>query len=143
MRIIQKKNIGLLLGPLLFILAKFFFHPEGLSDQANAILACTLWIAVWWITEAIPIAATALLPIVLFPLTGGLSIGETTASFGHKYIFLYLGGFILAIAIEKFDSGIPQFICIKLNIQLMFKRIGTQYQSIVQSTIIINGIRCC
>ena len=99
MRFLKKSNIGLWLGPLLFIITKFFFHPDGLIEEANSILACTLWIAVWWITEAIPIAATALLPIVLFPLTGGLSISETTASFGHKYIFLYLGGFILAIAI--------------------------------------------
>ena len=103
MPLLKKQHLGLWLGPLLFVIAKLFFHPEGLSDEANSILACTLWIAVWWITEAIPIAATALLPIVLFPLTGGLSISETTASFGHKYIFLYLGGFILAIAIEKWN----------------------------------------
>ncbi|MFB9055998.1 SLC13 family permease [Mariniflexile ostreae] len=95
------KRIGLFLGPILFILIRLFFHPEGLSTEANGVLASTLWIAVWWITEAIPIAATALLPIVLFPLSGSLDIGATTASFGHKYVFLYLGGFIIAIAIEK------------------------------------------
>ena len=66
-------------------------------------LACTFWIAIWWITEAIPIAMTSLLTIVLFPLTGALSLSETTASFGHKYIFLYIGGFILAIAIERWN----------------------------------------
>ncbi len=98
---ISKKNIGLLLGPLGFILVKYLFHPEGLSPEANAILAGTVWIAIWWITEAIPIAATALLPIILFPLTGGLGLSETTASYGHIYVFLYIGGFILAIAIEK------------------------------------------
>ena len=74
---------------------------EGLSDQGNAVLASTLWIAIWWITEAIPIAATSLLPIILFPLTGALSLPETSSSFGHKYVFLYMGGFILALAIEK------------------------------------------
>lgn len=98
-----KQKIGLFLGPLLFILIKFFFHPEGLDDSANAILASTAWVAVWWITEAISIPVTALLPIVLFPLSGGISITETTASYGHKYIFLFLGGFILAIAIEKWN----------------------------------------
>ena len=56
--------------------------------------------AIWWITEAIPISVTALLPIILFPLTGGLELSETTASFGHKYVFLYLGGFIIAIAMQ-------------------------------------------
>ena len=96
---ITPKNIGLVSGPLAFILILLFFHPEGLNPAANAILASTIWIAIWWITEAIPIAVTALLPIILFPLTGGLGLSETTASFGHKYVFLYVGGFIIAIAI--------------------------------------------
>ncbi len=78
-------------------------HPEGLSKEANAVLATTLWVAVWWILEVVPIAITALLPIILFPITGALKIAETTASYGHKYVFLYIGGFILAIAIEKWN----------------------------------------
>jgi len=100
---ITPKNIGLFSGPLAFIFILLFFHPEGLNPRANAILASTIWIAIWWITEAIPIAVTALLPIVLFPLTGGLGLSETTASFGHKYVFLYIGGFIIAIAIQKWN----------------------------------------
>lgn len=102
-RTIDVKRVGLVLGPLLFLLTTSFFHPEGLNQQANAVLASTLWIAVWWMTEAIPIAVTSLLPIVLFPLTGGLGINETTASFGHRYIFLYIGGFMIAIAIERWN----------------------------------------
>lgn len=97
------KTIGLILGPVLFGLILLFFHPTGLSVEANAVLASTAWIAVWWITEAIPIAVTSLLPIILFPLTGGLSLNQTTASFGHRYIFLYIGGFMLAIAIERWN----------------------------------------
>ena len=100
---INSKNIGLVSGPLSFILVLLFFHPEGLSTSANAILASTMWMAIWWITEAIPISVTALLPIILFPLTGGLKLSETTASFGHKYVFLYLGGFIIAIAMQKWN----------------------------------------
>jgi sodium-dependent dicarboxylate transporter 2/3/5 len=80
-----------------------YFHPEGLSKPANAVLASAVWIAIWWITEALPIAVTSLLPIILFPLSGGLGLDETTASYGHKYVFLYIGGFILAIAIEKWN----------------------------------------
>lgn len=99
----RTKQLGLVLGPLLFILILFFFKAEGLTPQARAVLASTAWIAVWWITEAIPIAVTALLPIVLFPLTGGLDLAATTGAFGHKYVFLYLGGFIIAIAIEKWN----------------------------------------
>jgi sodium-dependent dicarboxylate transporter 2/3/5 len=100
---ITKKKIGLFLGPFLFILIKYFFHPEGLSEAAIGVLASTFWIAIWWITEPVDIPMTSLLPIVLFPLNGSLSLSETTASYGHQYIFLFLGGFILAIAIEKWN----------------------------------------
>lgn len=97
------RRLGLVLGPILYLLIRWYFHPEGLSDEANGVLASTLWIATWWITEALPIAATALLPIVLFPLSGSMDIGTTTSAYGHKYVFLYLGGFIIAIAIEKWN----------------------------------------
>lgn len=97
------KLIPGLLGPLLFLLTMRFFSPEGLSEQGIAVLACTIWIAVWWIYEVTDISVTALLPIILFPLTGALDITTTTASYGHKFVFLYLGGFILAIAIEKWN----------------------------------------
>lgn len=97
------KKIGLLLGPALFILTRYALHLDGLSNQGNAVLACTLWVATWWITEAMPIAATSLLPIILFPLSGALPLDDTTSSFGHRYIFLYLGGFILALSIEKWN----------------------------------------
>ena len=100
---LTKQKIGLFLGPIVFIVIILFFHPEGLNKEANAILASAIWIAIWWITEALDIAVTALLPIVLFPLSGGLTLTETTASYGHKYIFLFIGGFILAIAIEKWN----------------------------------------
>ncbi|WP_106793476.1 DASS family sodium-coupled anion symporter [Aquimarina sp. Aq78] len=97
------KKIGAISGPAIFFLVLFFFHPDGLSKEANAILASTLWVAIWWITEAIPIAATSLLPIVLFPLSGGLDIKTTTAAFGNHNVFLYAGGFILAIGIERWN----------------------------------------
>lgn len=98
---INKKNIGLFLGPLTFFLVKFFYNPEGLSNEGLSILASTLWVAIWWITEAVPIYVTALIPIILFPLSGGLELKQTTAAYGHKFVFLFVGGFILAIAIEK------------------------------------------
>ena len=98
-----KKNIGLLLGPIFFSIILLFFHPEGLSRSANAVLASAAWVAIWWVTEALHIAVTALLPIILFPLSGGLALKATTASYGHKYIFLFFGGFVLALAIEKWN----------------------------------------
>ena len=98
-----RKTAALLLGPLLFIALLLLDPPSGMSKEAYLMLAITIWIAIWWISEAIPIAVTSLLPIVLFPLSGILDVSETTAAFGDKYVFLYLGGFILAIAIEKWN----------------------------------------
>ncbi|CAM5217038.1 Sodium-dependent dicarboxylate transporter SdcS OS=Ureibacillus acetophenoni OX=614649 GN=SAMN05877842_11341 PE=3 SV=1 [Ureibacillus acetophenoni] len=95
--------IGLFLGPILFALTLIFFHPEGLSSEARGVLASTIWIATWWITEAIPIPVTSLLPLVLFPLTGSLNMKTTAASYGDETIFLFMGGFIIALAMEKWN----------------------------------------
>jgi len=98
-----KRTIGLITGPLLFTLILLFFEPQGLSDSARAVLASTLWIATWWVTEAIPIPATSLLPIVLLPLTGGLNVRSATAAYGDKMLFLFMGAFMIAIAMEKWN----------------------------------------
>ena len=97
------KQFGLVLGPLLFTFTLLFFKPEGLSPEGVAVLATTIWVAIWWILEVVPIAVTAMLPIILFPITGAMELSTTTAAFGHKYVFLYIGGFVLAIAIEKWN----------------------------------------
>ncbi|SFE50160.1 SLC13 family permease [Alteribacillus iranensis] len=95
--------VGLILGPLLFLITMLFFHPEGLSGEARAVLASTLWIATWWITEAIPIPATSLLPIILLPITGALDGDTVVSSYGNDIIFLFLGGFFIAAAMEKWN----------------------------------------
>ena len=87
----------------MFIITLLTFSPEGLTSEGRAILASTIWIAIWWMTEAIPIPATSLLPIILFPLTGGLDIGATTSSYGDNTVFLFMGGFMIALAMEKWD----------------------------------------
>ena len=98
---INSKNFGLLAGPFVFFLINFFFQINGLDTLSKSVIASTAWIAIWWVFEAVPIAITALLPVILFPLTGSLSLDETSSAYGHRFIFLYLGGFILALAIEK------------------------------------------
>ncbi|MEK9612394.1 MAG: DASS family sodium-coupled anion symporter [Flavobacteriaceae bacterium] len=118
------KKIGLILGPILFVLTRYVLTIEDLSDEGNAVLASTLWIAIWWITEAIPIAATSLLPIILFPLSSALSLSETSSSYGHRFVFLYMGGFILALAIEKWNLHRR----IALNI---IRLIGTNVRKII------------
>lgn len=94
---------GLVLGPLLFAVTLVFFEPEGLSPEGRAVLATTLWVATWWITEAIPIPVTSLLPIALLPLTGALDGDTVVSAYGADIIFLFLGGFALAIAMEKWN----------------------------------------
>ena len=95
------QKIGLFLGPLSFIFCFLFLKPEGLSQSGVVVLGTGMWIAIWWITEAVPIAVSALLPILLFPLFGDFSLSETTAAYGDKFIYLFLGGFVLAISLEK------------------------------------------
>jgi sodium-dependent dicarboxylate transporter 2/3/5 len=95
--------IGLVLGPLLFLATLLLFEPEGMSYEARMVLAVTLLVATWWITEAIPIPATSLVPIVLLPLTGAMSSGAVTSAYGDDIIFLFLGGFFIANAMEKWN----------------------------------------
>lgn len=95
--------IGLILGPIFFTLILLFFQPDDLSKEGVAILASTVWIATWWITEALPIPVTSLLPLVLFALTGGVEIKETASRYGDETIFLFMGGFMIALAMEKWN----------------------------------------
>ncbi len=97
------QKVGLILGPLLFLSVLLFFFPEGLSYEGRMVLATTLWVATWWITEAIPIPAASLLPIILLPITGALDGSAVTSSYGDPIIFLFLGGFFIALAMEKWD----------------------------------------
>ncbi|MFX4227879.1 MAG: SLC13 family permease [Porticoccaceae bacterium] len=99
----RARTIGLALGPLLFICTLLFFSPSGLSFEAKAVLATTLWVATWWTTEAIPIPATSLLPIFLLPITGALDSDTVTSSYGNDIIYLFLGGFFIATAMEKWN----------------------------------------
>ncbi len=99
----RAKNLfALVIGPLLFFLI-YSMRIEGLSDAGRAVLACTSWIALWWITEAVDLVVTSLLPILLFPLSGALSVKETTSSYGNPFIYLFLGGFVMELAIEKWN----------------------------------------
>jgi len=72
-----------------------------LSSPARATMAAMAWMATWWLTEAVDIAVTALLPMALFPLIGVGSIGETTAPYANSVIFLFFGGFVLALSMQR------------------------------------------
>ena len=98
-----KKSLYKILGPLVFVSTFFLSTPDEMSENGFRLLGVILWMAIWWISEVIPIAVTALLPIILFPSLNILNIQETGSNYGHKYIFLFIGGFILANAIQKWN----------------------------------------
>ncbi|WP_100401185.1 SLC13 family permease [Bacillus sp. FJAT-44742] len=95
--------IGLLTGPSLFFLINLLVSPQGMSDEAISVLAIVAWVATWWVTEAIPIPLTSLLPLVLFPLMGIMSTGEVSSSYGDPLIFLFAGSFMIALTMEKWN----------------------------------------
>ena len=101
------RRIGFWAGPAAALLlylalpASATAGPGTLSFAGRATLAMMAWMATWWMTEAVPIEATALLPVVAFPLAGVMTLGATTAAYGSDVVFLFLGGFVLAAAIQK------------------------------------------
>jgi sodium-dependent dicarboxylate transporter 2/3/5 len=97
---ISRKYIGLLIGLIVFFIVIFLPEPAGMSVAAKNAAAVVLIMSIWWISGAIPIYATAFLPLVLFPLLKILPAAETAANYGHNYVLMLLAGFILAKAIE-------------------------------------------
>tara|TARA_Y100001934_G_scaffold102714_1_gene126271 strand:- start:134 stop:1570 length:1437 start_codon:yes stop_codon:yes gene_type:complete len=108
----QKK--GFLIGLASFFILLFLPSPEGLNPTAWTVAAIAVLMAVWWATEAIPVAVTALLPLALFPLLGITSFEEAAVPYANKNIYLFLGGFILALGIES--SGLHKRIALKMII---------------------------
>ena len=100
---IDRRTLGLILGPLLFFIVLAIPAPANMSPAGWYVVAVASLMATWWITEAIPIAATALLPIALFPLLGVMSTTSTTSAYANHLIFLFLGGFLIAMAMQKWN----------------------------------------
>lgn len=96
----KSKIIGLLLGPLVFLIV-LNLPFELVSEKGDAVIAIAAWMVIWWITEAVSISVTALLPLLLFPLLKIMSVGDVGANYGSPIIFLFFGGFVLALALEK------------------------------------------
>lgn len=97
------KKLGLIGGAIAFIIALNLPTPEGMSIEGHRAASVALLMAVWWMTEALPLAATALLPVGLYPLLGVLSGKEVTLAYGDDNIFLFMGGFFIAMAMQKWN----------------------------------------
>ncbi|GAB3282325.1 SLC13 family permease [Parasphingorhabdus pacifica] len=100
-RISLRAWIGRFLGPILAIITYFVLPTEGLSPEGRGAAAVGVLMAVWWVCEALPLAATALLPIVLFPLLGVSDVEEATAPYANDIVFLFMGGFMLALGMQR------------------------------------------
>ena len=93
-------KIGLFAGPIIFF--TILLLPNVLiSENADAVIAVALWMVTWWVTEAVSISVTALLPLLLFPILKVMPIGDVGANYGSPIVFLFFGGFVMALALEK------------------------------------------
>lgn len=100
---VSPATIKLVAGPLVFILFIFFFNLEPGQPVITRTAAVALWMAIWWMTEAVPLAVTALLPMVLFPLLGIQDSKAVAPQYFNHVIFLFIGGFLVALAMQKWE----------------------------------------
>lgn len=125
--------LGLLLGPALFGLVLLLPTPDGLSPEAHRLGAATAWMAAWWMTEALPVAATALLPLALFPILGISDPKPTAAAYGHDLIWLFFGGFQLAFAVER--CGLHRRMAL-----FLVRLVGTRADRLVLGFMLASGL---
>ncbi|AJR03617.1 SLC13 family permease [Siansivirga zeaxanthinifaciens] len=125
------KIIGLFIGPLLFTVLHFF-PIENLTENANYVIASALWMVTWWITEAVSISVTALLPLLLFPLFKVMPIADVGSNYGSPIVFLFFGGFVLALALEKVNLH-------KRIALSIIKRTGTTPNKVILGFMIATG----
>ena len=81
----------------------YFVNPFGVNEKASIVLSIAALMISWWVTEALPMPVVALLPLVLFPLFGVAELKAVAVSYGDQNIFLFMGGFMLGLAIEKWS----------------------------------------
>jgi sodium-dependent dicarboxylate transporter 2/3/5 len=129
---ISLKIIGLILGPLSFFLISQLSYQEALSPQAWDVLGVGAWMVIWWVTEATPIPVAALLPIVVFPALGVFDLSHATAPYASPIIFLFMGGFFLALGLEEY--GLHKRIALNL-----VKLTGTSANGIIFGFMLATG----
>lgn len=95
------RHIGLVIGPLAFALFALTAPPAGMADGAWLVAGLVVWMAAWWMTEAVPLTVTAFLPFIVLPLGGVSTADQTASSYYSPILFLLLGGAFIALAIER------------------------------------------
>jgi sodium-dependent dicarboxylate transporter 2/3/5 len=95
--------VSIVSGILLALIVWFFFDFGEQYKTAQLTASIAVLMSVWWITEVVPLSVTSLIPLILFPLTGVVTAGDISGSYINSTIFLFIGGFIIAIAMEKWD----------------------------------------
>jgi sodium-dependent dicarboxylate transporter 2/3/5 len=128
-----RQRVGWVLGPLALLVTLLAPAPEGLTEAGWRTAGAGLLMAVFWIAEPIPIPATALLPLVLFPALGLGDIRETAAPFANPIIFLFLGGFVIALAMQRW--GLHRRVAIAL-----IARLGTRPPAIVAGFLLASAL---
>ena len=108
------KKTGFWIGLATFFFILFSPNPESLSSVGWAVAAVTLLMAIWWATEAVPVAVTALLPLACFPMLGVTDFKTAALPYANPNIYLFMGGFILALGIES--SGLHKRLALKMLI---------------------------
>jgi sodium-dependent dicarboxylate transporter 2/3/5 len=93
--------LALIIGPAMLALTLLLPAPTGMNAEAWLALGAALWMAIWWATEAVPIPATALLPLILVPVLGIAEVGDLAGAYANGIIFLFLGGFLLGLAMQR------------------------------------------
>lgn len=116
--------VGLVAGLVAFALFLAFFSPDGLDRPALMVAAIGVLMAIWWATEAIPLSVTALVPVIAFPIAGVVPIDEAAAPYANPIIFLFLGGFLVALAVER--SQLHRRIAL-----LIFRALGSSGRGLV------------
>ncbi len=123
-RLALHQKIGMAAGPIAGLLVFLFFRPDGLSSAGQATAAVAVFMAIWWATEAAPVAVTAFLPLVVFPVLGIAPISQTAPAYANPTIYLFMGGFVIALAIER--SGLHKRVAL-----VIFRLAGVNGRSLV------------
>lgn len=98
-----RQKLGFYLGIPCFLIILFLPRPSDLSPEAHKTLAVAFLMAWWWITEALPIPATALIPLAFFPILGIMNYKEVAPNYADSNIYLLMGGFLLAVTMQKWN----------------------------------------